>query len=157
MISGKKSRPTILSIIMGRLALFQEEDQSSDAGNEGHDDFQERTGNAPGKFGSYIGPSHETGDDLDEQSKIEIAFQQISQAAEDGDGQDDQHSRTDGNRKGQSNRMSRTSWMKGVAPMPKVPDRQPTTNPAGAAVSQNREPLCNSAVPTWENGPDSGW
>lgn len=99
---AKKSRPTILSIIMGRLALFQEEDQSSDAGNEGHDDFQERTGNAPGKFGSYIGPGHEAGDDLDKQGEIKIAFQQISQAAEDGDGQNDQHSRTDGNRKGQS-------------------------------------------------------
>lgn len=154
---AKKSRPTILSIIMGRLALFQEEDQSSDAGNEGHDDFQERTGNAPGKFSSYIGPGHETGDDLDEQSKIEIAFQQISQAAEDGDGQDDQYSRTDGNRKGQSEQDEQDELDERRRPDAEGADRQPTTNPAGAAVSQNREPLCSSAVPTWENGPDSGW
>ena len=74
---------------MGRLALFQEENQSSDAGNDGHDDFQNSTGNTPGKFGSYIRPSHEAGDDLDKQGEIKIAFQQIAQTAKHGNGQDD--------------------------------------------------------------------
>lgn len=95
------------------IGLAHKHDDGTDGGNEDHADAQDFPGNARREFGADVGARHEADDDLGKEKEIEVSLEKVAKAAEDSNGHDDHHSRSDGQRQGQAEEDEQDELNKG--------------------------------------------